>query len=220
MQKSNRINGAMGAFVTAAGLLAALHPAPVGAETVRSAPIARVDTAIFAGGCFWGVEAVFEHIKGVKLAESGYAGGNVGNPSYEKVSSGKTGHAEVVRVVYDPALVTYEQLLHVFFAVAHDPTELNKQGPDHGTQYRSAIFFLNATQKVKAESYVQQLTKAKTFAAPIVTQIAPLAGFYMAEDYHQNYMEAHPTQPYIVYNDAPKVENLRKQFPQLYKGGR
>jgi peptide-methionine (S)-S-oxide reductase len=174
-------------------------------------------TAVFAGGCFWGIEGVFEHIKGVKSAVSGYAGGSSASPSYEQVSSGRTGHAEVVRVVFDPAQVSYEQLLHVFFSVAHDPTQLNRQGPDHGTQYRSAIFYTSDAQKRAAESYVAQLGKAKFFPRPIVTQIAPLRAFFAAEDYHQDYMEHNPDAPYIVVNDAPKVEALRRQFPALYR---
>ena len=190
-------------------------PAPlVGAGL---APAAALDTAVFAGGCFWGIEAVFEHIKGVQSAVSGYTGGTTVSPSYEDVSSGTTGHAESVRVVFDPSVVSYGQLLQVFFSVAHDPTELNYQGPDHGTQYRSAIFYRTKAQQAAAQSYVRQLTAAKTFAKPIVTQVVPLAAFYPAEDYHQDYMVHHPTQPYIVYNDAPKVEHLKEQFPQLYR---
>ena len=192
-----------------------LLPAPaIGAELRAAAPL---DTAVFAGGCFWGIEAVFEHIKGVRSAVSGYTGGKTASPSYEDVSTGTTGHAESVRVVYDPAVVSYGQLLQVFFSVAHDPTQLNRQGPDHGTQYRSAIFYRTPEQQRAAEAYVRQLTAAKTFAKPIVTQIVPLTAFYQAEDYHQDYMVHHPNQPYIVYNDAPKVENLRVQFPQLYR---
>ena len=190
-------------------------PAPaVGAELRTAAPL---DTAVFAGGCFWGIEAVFEHIKGVRSAVSGYTGGKTASPSYEDVSTGSTGHAESVRVVYDPAVVSYGQLLQVFFSVAHDPTQLNRQGPDHGTQYRSAIFYRTPAQQRAAEGYVRQLTAAKTFAKPIVTQIVPLTVFYQAEDYHQDYMVHHPNQPYIVYNDAPKVAQLKAQFPQLYQ---
>jgi peptide-methionine (S)-S-oxide reductase len=177
----------------------------------------REQTAVFAGGCFWGVEAVFEHLKGVKSATSGYAGGTVASPSYEQVSSGETGHAESVRVVYDPAEISYEQLLEVFFTVAHDPTQLNRQGPDVGTQYRSIVFYGDESQKKSAEAYVAKLTAAKTFPAPIVTQIIPLKAFYRAEDYHQHYMQLHPYQPYIVFNDAPKVSHLRKAFPVLYR---
>jgi len=181
------------------------------------APAAPLDTAVFAGGCFWGIEAVFEHIKGVRSAVSGYTGGTTASPSYEDVSTGTTGHAESVRVIYDPAAVSYGQLLQVFFSVAHDPTQLNRQGPDHGTQYRSAIFYRTPEQRRAAEGYVKQLTAAKTFSKPIVTQIVPLATFYQAEDYHQDYMVHHPDQPYIVYNDAPKVAQLKQQFPQLYQ---
>jgi peptide-methionine (S)-S-oxide reductase len=177
----------------------------------------RDKVAVFAGGCFWGVEAVFEHLKGVKSATSGYAGGSVASPSYEQVSSGETGHAESVRVVYDPAEISYEQLLEVFFTVAHDPTQLNRQGPDVGTQYRSVVFYTDDAQKQSAEAYVAKLRAAKTFSAPIVTQITPLRAFYQAEDYHQHYMAQHPYQPYIVFNDAPKVAHLRKAFPVLYR---
>ena len=180
-------------------------------------PRAALDTAVFAGGCFWGIEAVFEHLKGVRSAISGYAGGTTKRPSYEDVSSGTTGHAESVEVIYDPSAVSYGQLLQVFFSVAHDPTQLNRQGPDHGTQYRSAIFYRDAEQKRLAESYIAQLRAAKTFSAPIVTQVTPLNAFYEAEDYHQDYMVHHPDQPYIVYNDAPKVAALQKQFPALYR---
>ena len=173
-------------------------------------------TAVFAGGCFWGVEAVFEHIKGVRVVTSGYSGGAAKTADYETVSGGETGHAEAVKIIYDPSQISYEQLLKVFFAVAHDPTELNRQGPDTGTQYRSAIFYADEEQKRLAESYVAELAKTKTFSKPIVTQIAPLEAFYQAEDYHQDYLVRHPNEPYIVINDQPKVENLRKQFPQLY----
>ena len=187
------------------------------AVDVPLAATATVDTAVFAGGCFWGVEAVFEHLKGVTDVVSGYAGGSVASPSYEQVSTGDTGHAESVRVVYDPSKISYGQLLQVFFSVAHDPTTLNRQGPDRGPQYRSAIFYRTPDQKRVAESYVAQLSAAKTFSRPIVTQIAPLQAFYVAEGYHQNYLVNHPNQPYIVINDRPKVENLKKQFAGLYR---
>lgn len=190
-------------------------PAPLAGNALT--PAAAPDTAVFAGGCFWGIEAVFEHVKGVQSAVSGYTGGTTASPSYEDVSTGTTGHAESVRVVYDPAVVSYGQLLQVFFSVAHDPTQLNRQGPDHGTQYRSAIFYRTKEQQRAAESYVRQLTAAKTFDRPIVTQIVPLGAFYPAESYHQHYMANHPDQPYIVYNDAPKVAHLKEQFPQLYQ---
>jgi peptide-methionine (S)-S-oxide reductase len=192
----------------------ALVPAP--ARTAMVTPAAEA-TAVFAGGCFWGVEAVFEHLKGVKSAVSGYAGGGVASPSYQEVSTGSTGHAEAVQVVYDPAQVSYEQLLHVFFSVAHDPTELNRQGPDVGTQYRSAIFYANEEQHQAAEAYVTQLRAAKAFPGPIVTEISPLRAFYPAESYHQHYLMRHPHSPYIVINDAPKLEHLRQQFPALYR---
>ena len=184
------------------------------------APLAKVkgeQTAVLAGGCFWGIEAVFEHVKGVTRVESGYAGGSADNADYRTVSSGRTGHAESVHITYDPSQVTYGQLLKVFFAVAHDPTELNRQGPDTGTQYRSAIFYGNDEQKRIAESYIAQLDGAKIFHDKIVTQVVPLKGFYEAEGYHQNYLANHPDEPYIVYNDMPKLESLRRQLPDLYK---
>ncbi len=186
----------------------------VGAE-LSAAP--TEDTAVFAGGCFWGVEAVFDHVKGVKRAISGYAGGQLANPSYEQVSTGTTGHAESVEVIYDPSQVSYGKLLQIFFSVAHDPTQLNRQGPDHGTQYRSAIFYRNAQQEQVAESYIKQLTAAKTFSRPIVTQVAKLPAFYAAEEYHQNYLAQHPNQLYIVINDKPKVAALKKQFSDVYR---
>jgi peptide-methionine (S)-S-oxide reductase len=173
-------------------------------------------TAVFAGGCFWGVEAVFERLKGVSEAVSGYAGGTKKNPDYEQVSSGRTGHAESVKVTYDPSQISYGQLLQVFFSVAHDPTTLNRQGPDEGTQYRSAIFYTDDEQKRVAEAYIKQLNDAKVFRKPIVTQVTPLNnGFYSAEGYHQHYFDHHPNEPYIMYNDAPKVRELQKQFPEL-----
>ncbi len=172
--------------------------------------------AVFAGGCFWGLEAVFEHVKGVSDVKSGYSGGKAETADYETVSSGTTGHAESVEIVFDPKTVSYEQLLKIFFSVAHDPTELNRQGPDTGTQYRSAIFFTNDEQKTAAQKYIEELSKQGTFPKPIVTQIVPLEAFYTAEDYHQNYLDNHSYQPYIVINDKPKVENLSKQFPDLY----
>ena len=174
-------------------------------------------TAVFAGGCFWGVDAVFKHVKGVTNVESGYAGGNAATAHYEMVSEGNTGHAESVRVHFDPAKVSYQQLLQVYFSVAHDPTELNRQGPDTGTQYRSAIFYTSAEQQKVAQGYIQQLTTAHKFSAPIVTQVVPLQQFFPAEDYHQNYLALHPYQPYIVFNDKPKLDQLRKQFLGLYQ---
>jgi peptide-methionine (S)-S-oxide reductase len=191
---------------------------PAAAPIVDATPtLAGEDTAVFAGGCFWGVEAVFDHVKGVKRAISGYAGGDVAGPSYEQVSTGDTGHAESVEVIYDPSQVSYGKLLQIFFSVAHDPTQLNRQGPDHGTQYRSAIFFRNAQQQQIADGYIKQLTTAKTFSRAIVTQVAKLKAFYPAEEYHQHYLERNPTQPYIVINDLPKVAALKKQFADVYK---
>ncbi|MEO8674079.1 MAG: peptide-methionine (S)-S-oxide reductase MsrA [Casimicrobiaceae bacterium] len=191
-------------------------PLPPPAADIPAASAKGPQTAVFAGGCFWGVEAVFRHVKGVSRAVSGYAGGMVVKPTYDQVGTGKTGHAEAVEVTYDPAKVSYGQLLAVFFSVAHDPTQLNRQGPDHGTQYRSAIFYINDDQKRVAEAYVQQLDQAKAFGTPIVTQVAKLPAFWPAEDYHQNYLALHPTQPYIVYNDLPKLGALQKEWPQLY----
>ena len=174
-------------------------------------------TAIFAGGCFWGVDAVFKHVKGVSEVVSGYAGGTAKTANYDKVSNGKTEHAEAVRINFDPSQVSYQQLLEVFFSVAHDPTELNRQGPDVGSQYRSAIFYTSAEQQQDAQRYIQQLTGARTFPSAIVTQVVPLTKFYPAESYHQNYLALHPDEPYIVINDMHKLAQLRKQFPALYQ---
>lgn len=174
------------------------------------------ETAVFAGGCFWGVQGVFQHVKGVKDAVSGYAGGAKKDAEYETVGSGSTGHAESVEITYDPKQITYGQLLQVYFSVAHNPTELNFQGPDHGTQYRSTVFAANGEQKKIAESYIAQLGKAKLFAGPIVTTIETGKAFYPAEAYHQDFLTRNPTYPYIVYNDLPKIENLKALFPGLY----
>lgn len=174
-------------------------------------------TAVLAGGCFWGVQAVFEHVKGVTSVTSGYSGGSAGPVSYEMVETGETGHAESVRVAYDPSQISYGQILKVFFAVAHDPTELNRQGPDTGTQYRSAIFYNSVEQKRVADAYVNQLNQAKVFEGPIVTQVVAFTAFYPAEAYHQHYAARHPNDPYIAVNDLPKVANLRQQFPNLYR---
>lgn len=184
------------------------------------APLANVkgeQTAVLAGGCFWGVEAVFEHVKGVIKVSSGYSGGSADTAQYGTVGTGQTGHAESVKIVYDPSQISYGQLLKVFFSVAHDPTELNRQGPDTGTQYRSAIFYGSDEQKRIAEAYIAQLNKARVFRAPIVTKVSAIQAFYEAETYHQDYLAHHPDEPYIIYNDLPKVENLRKYFPDLYK---
>jgi peptide-methionine (S)-S-oxide reductase len=197
----------------------AAAPSAVPAPVVDNALAARPgqETAVFAGGCFWGIQAVFQHVKGVKSAVSGYAGGSIGSPSYEMVSSGTTGHAESVRVVFDPSKVSYGQLLQIFFAVAHDPTQLNRQGPDVGTQYRSEIFTTNEAQKRIASAYIDQLSKAKVFSRPIVTKVASFRTFHVAEDYHQNYAAEHPNDLYIRFNDAPKVEDLKKNLSQFYK---
>ena len=189
-------------------------------DPILDAPLTSArgeQTAVLAGGCFWGVEAVFEHVKGVIKVTSGYSGGSANTAQYETVSSGETGHAESVRIIYDPSQISYGRLLRVFFAVAHDPTELNRQGPDSGSQYRSAIFYGNEEQQRIAEAYIVQLNKARVFRAPIVTKVTALQSFYEAEGYHQGYLDRHPDEPYIVINDLPKVENLRKHFPELYK---
>ena len=174
-------------------------------------------TAVFAGGCFWGVDAVFKHVKGVSQVESGYAGGSAATAHYERVSEGDTGHAESVRVRFDPAQVSYGKLLQVFFSVAHDPTELDRQGPDVGTQYRSAVFYTRCRAKECRRSHIKQLAAAHTFSAPIVTQVVPLDRFYPGRGHHQNYLALHPNQLYIVINDMPKLEKLRKLFPELYR---
>ena len=173
-------------------------------------------TAVVSGGCFWGVQAVFEHLKGVKSVAAGYAGGRTQSPGYEMVSTGLTGHAESVKIVFDPSQISYGQILMIFFSVGHDPTQLNRQGPDTGSQYRSAIFYSSEEQKHIASAYVQQLDAAKVYPSRIVTQIAPLSAFYQAEEYHQDYLKAHPHDPYIVYNDLPKLDKLKRQFPALY----
>ena len=181
------------------------------------APQTATQTAVFAGGCFWGVEAVFEHTRGVLTAVSGYAGGTTESPSYEAVSTGTTGHAESVRVTYDPSQISYDQLLEIFFIVAHDPTELNRQGPDIGTQYRSAIFYSSEEQQRAAHAFLAKLTTEKKWPQKIVTAVEPLQHFYEAEEYHQDYLVNHPTQPYIVYYDLPKLALLRKAFPAIYR---
>ena len=202
-------------------LFAALLPA---ANTRAAVPDATIDqeksaapakeTAVVAGGCFWGVEAVFKNVKGVTKVVSGFAGGERKTANYEEVSTGRTGHAESVQITYDPSQVTYGQLLKVYFAVAHDPTEVNRQGPDWGSQYRSVVF---DEQKKIAEAYIRQLNDAGVFSKPIATQVTPLKGFFAAESYHQNYLENHRDNPYIIYNDLPKLAALKKQLPQLCK---
>ena len=186
---------------------------------VIDAPLAATkgeQTAVIAGGCFWGVQAVFEHVKGVISVRAGYSGGSADTAHYEMVSGGDTGHAESIRIKYDPSRISFGQLLKVYFAVAHDPTELNRQGPDTGTQYRSAIFYSSAEQQKIADAYIAQLNKAGIFKQPIVTQVVALKAFYEAEGYHQDYAVNHPNEPYIAINDLPKVAELRKQLPDLY----
>ena len=200
-------------LIRAAAILSLAAAPAFASAPVASAPL---DTVVFAGGCFWGVQAVYQHVNGVVSATSGYAGGKVARPSYEAVSTGNTGHAEVVRVVYDPAKVSYQQLLTVFFTVAHDPTELNRQGPDVGTQYRSAVFHTSDAQRQATQGYIAQLEKSGTVKRKVVTQVAPLRGFTVAEAYHQDYATLHPDQPYIRYNDAPKIAALKQQHPQLW----
>jgi peptide-methionine (S)-S-oxide reductase len=192
---------------------AVVIPAP----SIDEKSSAQSEKAIFAGGCFWGVQGVFQHVKGVTNAVSGYSGGEKDTAHYEMVGTSQTGHAETVEVTYDPSKVTYGQLLQVFFSVAHNPTQLNYQGPDHGTQYRSTIFVANDEQKKIAQSYIAELDKAKLFSGPIVTTLEPFKAFYPAEDYHQDFLTLNPNYPYIVYNDLPKVANLKQIFPGLYR---
>jgi peptide-methionine (S)-S-oxide reductase len=194
---------------------ATVLPAPAG-DVARAAKPGK-ETVVFAGGCFWGIQAVFQHVGGVIDATSGYSGGDAKTAQYELVSGGDTGHAESVRVTYDPSKVTYGQLLQVFFSVAHDPTQLNRQGPDEGTQYRSVVFYATPDQKRVTEAYIAQLTQAKAFPARIVTQVVPLQAFFPAEAYHQYYAARHPHDPYIAFNDAPKVAHLHDLFPSLYR---
>ena len=193
--------------------LAALAPTPA----LKTSAPAGLQTAVFAGGCFWGVEAVFEHVKGVTDVRSGYSGGGEKDAKYNKVSSGKTGHAEAVKVTFDPAKVTYIQLLTVFFAVAHDPTEVDRQGPDVGPQYRSEIFYVDDSQKQAAEAYIDAINKSKALPKAVATKISPFTEFFDAESYHQDYLAKNPNEPYIVINDKPKLADLKKRFPELYQ---
>lgn len=205
--------------------ISACQPVSAASEVALPAPTvdapktigANDQVAVFAGGCFWGIEGVFDHVKGVRKATAGYSGGAADTAQYETVSSGTTGHAESVRVQFDPSKVSYGQLLQVFFSVALDPTELNRQGPDSGTQYRSALFYATPEQKRVADAYIAQLSAAKAFPGPIVTQVVPLQAFYPAESYHQHYLQLHPENPYIVINDAPKVAHLKQLFPTMYQ---
>jgi peptide-methionine (S)-S-oxide reductase len=190
---------------------------PTAATDISTSVAKGQQTAVLSGGCFWGMEAVFEHLKGVSNVVSGFSGGSATTAHYEVVSSGETGHAESVKITYNPSQISYSQLLKIYFLVAHDPTQLNRQGPDWGTQYRSVIFFANDEQKRVAQAYVEQLNKAQVFHKPIVTQLVPLKGFYVAEEYHQHFIDRNPNYPYVVVNDLPKLEQLRQQFPDMYK---
>ncbi len=191
-------------------------PIPAAKLDLSLASIAGKQTAVFAGGCFWGTQAVFERVKGVINTTAGYAGGSAATATYDQVTTETTGHAESVKVVYDPAQITYGQLLRIFFSVAHDPTQLNRQGPDVGTSYRSAIFYVDDDQKRIATAYIAQLDAAKVFPGRIVTEVTPLKGFYRAEDYHQDYALHNPKNPYIQVCDRPKIESLKQQFPDLF----
>jgi len=210
-----RLRLLFGISACALGLFGASFPDPPGdSGSAASAPAQQV--AVLAGGCFWGMQGVFEHVKGVTDTVVGYSGGEKKPSGYEQVSTGKTGHAESIRITYDPSKISYGQLLKIYFAVAHDPTTLNRQHYDEGTQYRSAIFYANEDQKRTAEEYIKQLDAAHVFKHPIVTQVAPLKGFYAAESYHQHYLDHNPTQPYIVNMDLPLIEALKKNFPEFY----
>ncbi len=212
-------------LLLAAGLAAGCHAR--GAESAVAIPAPAMDNpkqgsqpqiAVLSGGCFWGVQGVFEHVRGVRRVVAGYAGGDRSSAHYDMVGSGTTGHAESVQISFDPAQVSYGEILQVFFSVAHDPTQLNRQGPDVGTQYRSEIFYSDANQKQIAEAYVTQLTQAHVFTRPIVTRVDSLTGFFAAEDYHQDFLIHNPRYPYIVFNDLPKIENLKRLFPNDYVG--
>ena len=189
---------------------------PAFAGTAADSAATGKQTAVLAGGCFWGVDAVFKHIKGVESVVSGYSGGDAATAEYATVSTGSTGHAESVKITYDPTQVRFSELLRIFFSVATDPTQLNRQGPDVGSQYRSVIFYTNQEQREIAQAYVDQLNKARVFSHPVVTQVAPFKAFFPAEAYHQNFLERHPNYPYIVYNDLPKLRALKKKFPDFY----
>jgi peptide-methionine (S)-S-oxide reductase len=205
-------------FLSLGGLHAAERataaPAPAVDNSLAPGPL---QTAVLSGGCFWGTQGVFEHVKGVRQVLAGYSGGQASTASYASVSTGNTGHAESIRVIFDPAVVSYGEILRVFFSVAHDPTQLNRQGPDEGTQYRSSIFFGDPTQQKIATAYIAQLDQAKVFPRPVVTRVDPLKGFYPAEGYHQDYLFHNPNQPYIAYNDLPKIANLKRVFPDVYQ---
>jgi len=221
------LRGAIAAAVLLAGATAALWQSGSRADEaamVLPAPaddqpkaVGELQTAVLSGGCFWGVQGVFQHVKGVVQVLAGYSGGEKATAIYEVVSTGETGHAESVQIKFDPAQISYGEILRIFFAVAHDPTELNRQGPDEGTQYRSEIFYADAAQQRIAQAYIAQLDGAKVFGSPIVTRVDPLKGFYPAEGYHQDFLVRNPTYPYIVFNDLPKIDNLKRLFPEDYR---
>ena len=211
--------GAIGMLVWQSPLLGAEAPVVIAPPAIDNPKTAGpLQTAVLAGGCFWGVQGVYEHVRGVRKVLAGYAGGDKATAEYETVSSGTTGHAESVKIVFDPAEISYGQILQIAFSVVHDPTQLNRQGPDVGSQYRSSVFYGDDGQKRIAEAYIAQLNQAHAFARPIVTRVDPLKGFYPAEDYHQDYLIHNPTVPYIAYFDIPKIENLKRTFPELYSG--
>jgi peptide-methionine (S)-S-oxide reductase len=206
------------AGLAACSASAAEHPVPAPSVDAPKTTTPQGDrTVVLAGGCFWGMQAVFEHVRGVRHVWAGYTGGSAATANYADVSDGDTGHAESIKLRFDPSVVSYGQLLQVYFTVAHDPTELNRQGPDRGTQYRSEIFYANPIQQKIAKAYIAQLTAAKVFTAPIVTQVAPLHRFYMGETYHQDYVRLHPDNLYVAINDAPKLTQLKRMFPALYQ---
>lgn len=227
MSKHPTLRRLCAALATAGGLLIAsatpaaerafIIPPPAADQAASAAATATQEKAVIAGGCFWGVQAVFQHVKGVSNAVSGYAGGQAGTANYNAVGSGRTGHAEAVEITYDPRQISYGQLLQIYFSVAHDPTQLNRQGPDHGTQYRSAVFPANDSQRKVAEAYIEQLNKSGVYPKALATTIEPLQAFYPAEDYHQDYLVRNPNSLYIVINDVPKVENLAKTFPDWWR---
>ena len=216
-------------IVVMAALLAGLVGAPAPAAAAESAVVipapvldspkaaGPLQTAVLAGGCFWGVQGVYEHVRGVRKVLSGYSGGDKATADYEAVSRGETGHAESVEIRFDPKEISYGELLRIYFSVVHDPTQRDRQGPDSGTQYRSSIFYASKSQKEIAQAYIAQLERAKVFGRPIVTRVDPLRGFYAAEDYHQDFLQRNPDHPYIVINDLPKIENLRRVFPASYR---
>ena len=210
--------GAIGVLLWQSPLFGAEAPVAIAPPSIDNPKTAGpLQTAVLAGGCFWGVQGVYEHVRGVRKVIAGYAGGEKATAQYETVSSGTTGHAESVKIVFDPAEISYGQILQIAFSVVHDPTQLNRQGPDSGSQYRSAIFYTSEEQKRIATAYVEQLNAAKSYPSKIVTQIAPFTAFYRAEEYHQDYLSSHMDQPYIVYNDLPKLAHLKKEFPELYR---